>query len=168
MKRLFSFLILVLLLVNMAGFYGYFIIRLQEIHEESRQAISALPGSQLEKFYFTKVAFQRARVDDREIRVEGKMYDIAFIRNVDDGLMVFALHDDAEDDLLAFISEVMSNASKDGKAPIVFSQFTSLQFVLNCFEWNPVVLFDEIKHHTSIQNSLVEISPAIQTPPPQS
>jgi len=168
MKRLFSFLILMLLLVNLAGFYGYFIIRLQEIHEDSREAISTLPESALQKFHFTKAEFLSILLDEREIKVDGKMYDIAYIRNFEGGLMVFALHDEAEDDLLAFINEVMSNASKDGKIPSVFSHFIALQFVLDSFEWNSLNRSVAIEHQTSIQNLLVEISPRIQTPPPQS
>jgi hypothetical protein len=94
---------LLLLLVNISGFYGYFIVRLNQLHEESREALKYLPDSELDHFVLSPQEFKKARVNEREVLINGKMYDIARVHTGSEMIEVFALHDEAEDDLLAFI-----------------------------------------------------------------
>lgn len=168
MTRRFSIFLLLILLVNLAGFYGYFIFRLNQIHEESRATLKFLPESELEYFRLTPKDYTRAKVNNREILINGKMYDVARINVSKEKVEVYALHDEAEDDLLAFIREVMNNAEKDGQAPSVFSQFTSLQFLQPALGCLPDLSGIQIIHRTGLVLSSFNASQTVLSPPPRS
>jgi hypothetical protein len=168
MSRRFSILLLLLLLVNISGFYGYFIVRLNQLHEESREALKYLPDSELDHFVLSPQEFEKARVNEREVLISGKMYDIARVNTGSEMIEVFALHDEAEDDLLAFIEEVMSNAGKDGKAPSVFSQFSSLIFLKSGFRWDTSSVATSVIHNSRFIFKNISSEHNTLTPPPRS
>ena len=130
MRKVASLFFLLLMTVNLAGFYGYFIVRLQEIHAEARAALRLLPESRLQRFEFSKDEFRRMTVEDSEVRVNGRMYDIARTVNSGSSVVVWAMHDEAEDDLFAFINTVTNNAAGDDQqAPSALTSFLTLQFI---------------------------------------
>ena len=130
MKKVAALSLLLLMTVNLTGFYGYFIVRMKEIHEEARASLRSLPETALQRFEFSAADFRRSRVEDDEIRVNGRMYDIARMHSDGTTVTVWALHDEAEDNLFSFINKVMDNAAGDDQqAPAAFSHFLSLQFI---------------------------------------
>lgn len=167
MSRRFSFFLLLLLLINIAGFYGYFLVRLNQLHEESREALKNLPETELEHFVLTPESYKNAIVNKREVLINGKMYDVAKVSHEAGKIHVFALHDEAEDDLLAFIEEVMDNAGKDGQAPSVFSYFTSLNFLKSGFNWIPDSEFTPVTHDTGFLFNVVCCGQSVTSPPPR-
>lgn len=160
-------LLLFLVLVNIAGFYGYFLVRLHGIHEESRAALRFLPDSDLERFVVSEEDFERISVNDREVEVNGKMYDVARKKFLNGYVEFFALHDEAEDDLFAFIEEVILNTEKDGNAPPVFSQFSSLHFLGSGFGWEPDLYAALIIHHTPFISKRISPIQTLDSPPPR-
>ena len=168
MSRRITVFILFILLVNLTGFYGYFIFRLNQIHEESRQALKFLPDSELDHFILTSEEYRKAKVNDHEILIADKMYDVARVKFRHEVVEIFALHDEAEDDLLAFIKEVMNNAEKDGQAPSVFSQFAFLQFMQPVFDWSFDFSGTAIVHHTGLVIVPFSADEIIHSPPPRS
>ena len=161
-------LLLFLVLVNIAGFYGYFLVRLHLIHEESRAALRFLPDSELERFVVSEQEFQSIRVNEREVEIDGKMYDVARKRAINGIVEFFARHDEAEDDLLTFIEEVITNSEKDGPAPSVFSQFSTLHFLRSGFGWEPTLFGAWITHETRFVLNNVDFWHTQTTPPPRS
>lgn len=130
MKKAAAVFFLMLMTVNLAGFYGYFIVRLQEIHAEARAALRNLPEAQLQRFEFSPDEFRSMIVEDNEIRVNGRMHDVARTEFTGTSVIVWALHDEAEDNLFAFISKVTDNAEGDEQqAPSGLTRFLSLQFL---------------------------------------
>ncbi|MFM7195741.1 MAG: hypothetical protein ACKOYP_13310, partial [Bacteroidota bacterium] len=116
--------------VNLAGFYGYFLVRLQEIHAEARAALRNLPESKLQRFEFSSDTYRKLIVEDGEIRVNGRMHDIARTEYTGTSVIVWALHDEAEDNLFAFINKVTDNArGDDQQAPSGLTRFLSLHFL---------------------------------------
>lgn len=131
MKRLVPFFCLSLLLAHLVGFYVYFALRLEAIHESSRAAIRLLPDDRLDRLEFTPSEFRRIGGPDAdEFRHLGKMYDVARIEYRSGIVVVYALHDKDEDDLLSFISAVVETAGQDDRpAPTALTRFLSLIFL---------------------------------------
>lgn len=168
MIRRASLFLLFLVLVNIAGFYGYFLVRLHLIHEESRVALRFLPDSELERFVVSEQEFQSIRVNEREVEIDGKMYDVARKKFANGYVEFFARHDEAEDNLLAFIEKVITNSEKDGKTPLVFSQFSTLHFLRSGFGWEPTLFGASITHETRFVLSNPDFCSTQTTPPPRS
>jgi hypothetical protein len=125
-----SILILAILLGNSIGFYVYYAIQLNRIHTEMRAALQFLPDHELQKFTLTTKAFKDALVDEGEIKIQGKMYDIARVSASGDRITLYAKHDEKEDDLLALINDVISKPLPDDKAiPASIVGFLTLVFV---------------------------------------
>ena len=129
-KKLFSILLISLLLLNFGGLFLYFPLQLFRIHREMRLALKGMPDDQLDVFKLSKADFIRAIVDDDEVELNGRMFDIARTRVQKDSVIVFALHDKAEDSLLAFLDEIVKRPLQDKKMPpIQIYQFITLSFL---------------------------------------
>ena len=146
--RKFTPLLLGILLINLLGFYGYFFVRLHEIHESSRAALQRLPKNELTHFVFTNSEFKNVKIDDHEIQVNGNMYDIAFTENNSGKVHVYARHDVAEDNLLAFMQTIVNRIDHDNQKPeISFIQYLSLIFTAPEFADIPENNFELIVNH---------------------
>jgi len=167
-KKIFGILFLSVLLLQVAGSYVYFIARLSGIRSEMREQLRHKPDEELSLLTLTQEEFRKARVDDHEVKVDGKMYDIARIVVNEDKVLVYALHDEAEDNLLAFLSEIVKRTSKDKKPlPSQLIQLLTLIFVTeeNLFSQTRSETFT---HHTPYIETVLSCSSTIETPPPRS
>jgi hypothetical protein len=132
MKRLPAIFILTILMVNAAGFYVYYVVQLNQIRSEMRHALKFLPDDQLTVLKLTKEEYEESRVDEHEVKVHGKMYDIARIQVKGDSLIISALHDEKEDNLMALLGEIISKPLKnDQPVPSSVIQFITLNFILS-------------------------------------
>ena len=167
MKRYFAFLVLLLFSLNFLGFYGYYSFRLVEIRKEAKAQLKYLPEHQLSKFVFTPGAYEKVKRGDDEIKVEGRMYDIARLEVRGDSVIVFALHDEAEDNLISFLQTVLKRSATD-KKPIPSSviQFFGLTYLGSFFEWKSGLIGSEVGHTEYIFSSHT-FSPQLCTPPPR-
>lgn len=148
-----SVLFLLLMVVHLTGFYVYFIVRMHAIHEQARAQISALSDHRLEKFEFTKERFREIGGEDGEIRVNDKMYDIARTESSDDRVVVYALHDADEDNVLAFISAVLDTAGQDRQqAPSSLTFFLTLNFLPVSAPVIPPSRGQTISHFTPLES----------------
>lgn len=168
MKRLFSALLLTVLCLNLVGGYVYFFFRAIHIKQEMRKLVRSLPDEQLSQFTFTPGAFEGAHVDNHELKVDGKMYDIARI-HIDGNLVrVFALHDKAEDKLLGFLDTTLNRLQNDTtQPPGSIMQFTLLQYTPVHFEFqfsSPLVAEVALPNYSI---NAWSISLPVDSPPPQ-
>jgi hypothetical protein len=108
MKKIPAFLLLAVLLVNAAGFYVYYAIELNRIHREMRAKIRQMPDHALTRLSLTHQQFENSFVENDEVKVNGKMFDIGRIKTTSDSVIVFALHDEKEEDLMAFVNDIVS------------------------------------------------------------
>ena len=166
-KRAAVIFFLMLLLIQVGGCYIYFVGRLAAIRTEMREQLKYLPEEKLTRFQFTEAEFKKARVEDHEIKVDGKMYDIARIMQQENTIIVLAIHDEAEDNLLAFLSEMVSRSANDKKpVPVQVEQLLTLSFL-------PVSLaapqnsFSEINHLTPYCNLSSTVYFTLELPPPR-
>lgn len=166
-KKLFGITLLSLLLLQAAGGYVYFIARLTAIRVEMREQLKTLPDHQLTLLTFTKEEFRKAKVNDHEVKVNGEMHDIARIVLKGEKLLVYAIHDEAEDNLLSFLDEMVKRASNDKKpVPSQLIQLLTLQFI-SVQTRLPQNTFVTIHHSSLYLTPLSSRATSIDSPPPR-
>jgi hypothetical protein len=115
MKRWMALFLFLLLWIQVAGIYLFFVARLAQVHEESRDRLKEKPLEELERLELTETEYEEARVNDREVKLNGKMYDIGRMQREPGKVILYAEHDVAEDDLLAFVEAIWNNLQQDQK-----------------------------------------------------
>jgi hypothetical protein len=167
-KRSLCTLFLGILLIQVSGCYVYFITRLTAIRIEMREQLNHLPDDQLTLLTLTTEEYHKAKVDDHEVKVNGKMYDIARVIFHKDNVLVYAIHDEAEDDLLSFLDEIVKRSANDKKPlPSQLVQLLTLIFLPteNQLPVNSSVAFI---HATKYTQSYLAFARLIDSPPPRS
>ncbi|MFN8342847.1 MAG: hypothetical protein U0V64_14385 [Cyclobacteriaceae bacterium] len=115
LKRGFSILLLTVLLAHLAGFYAYLAIRLAEIRREMLTELRDRHPDQLQSIHLTAAQLEEALVEEDEMKLNGRMYDIAAIQKTGDRVVVLCLHDEKEDSLLSLLDGIIQNATRDKK-----------------------------------------------------
>ncbi len=167
MKKLTGILFLSVLLLQVGGSYVYFIVRLSAIRHEMRAQLQHKPDDQLTLLTLTHEEFQKAKADDHEVKVDGKMYDIARVVISGDKVLVYALHDEAEDNLIALLDEIVKRSSNDKKpVPSQLIQLLSLQFVIEENKF-PSLTGEPVVHITPYSIYWPVGIASIESPPPR-
>jgi len=167
-KRLVSIFFMGLFVLPFAGCYFYFAVRISQIHTEMRQQLKTLPDSHFQQLTLTPAAYENALVEEDEIEVDGKMYDVARIVRRENKVIVFCLHDEAEDNLLSFLQEVLKNASRDQQdIPSQVYQFITLSFVSPSVWVSPVTGVSLATPSTLYLVNDSSIILALDSPPPR-
>ncbi len=156
-----------ILLLQVAGSYVYFVVRLLGIRHEMREQLKDKPDEHLTLLTLTADEYRKAKVNDHEVRVNEKMYDIARTVVKDNKVLVYALHDEAEDNLLALLNEMVKRSSKDKKpVPSQLIQLLSLQFVI-IENKIPALAGISVVHTTTYNTSISSFIQGIESPPPR-
>ena len=167
MKKIIGIVFLSILFLQVAGSYVYFIVRLSGIRSEMREQLKDKPDDELTLLTLTSSEYRKAKVNDHEVNVNEKMYDIARIVIQDDQVLVYALHDEAEDNLLALLNEMVKRSSKDKKPiPSQLIQLLTLQFVI-IENTLPAVSATPVEHTTAYTVSIPAFISFIESPPPR-
>jgi hypothetical protein len=166
-KRVVSLFFLAILLLPIAGAYVYTGVRLTIIRQEMRQHLKTLPIAQLSVFIMTAQEYNQALVHEDELKLHGRMYDVARTEQKGNIVTIYALHDEAEDNVLAFLDTLVKRSTTDKKpVPPHLVQLLTLVFVKP-----PVVRSDclagFITHRTHYFFSDVIYSESVETPPPR-
>lgn len=167
MKKGFSIVLLSLLFLQVGGGYVYFVARLSSIRTEMREQLKTLPDHELTLLTLSESDYKKAKVDDHEVKVEGQMYDIARVERRDGKVLIFAKHDEAEDNLLSFLQEMLHRSANDKKpVPNQFIQLLTLDFVLteNDLPDNSSV---NIMHSSGYTIAVYGYPAPIDSPPPK-
>lgn len=167
MKKTISFAILSVFLIHLIGFYAYFVVRQLQIKQEMREAISSLSADQFEIFEFTIDVYQKVKVNDHEVSIDGKMYDHGSPKIENGKVILYAKHDAAEDNLLSFMAEVVNRHTNDSKpVPSVLSSFLTLHFITE----EPLqisFLKRNVKQFSVVATNIISLYYPIESPPPQ-
>ncbi len=132
-----------------------------------RAQLKNKPDEELTLLTFSAEEFRKVSVDDHEVKVSGKMYDIARIVSREDHVLLYVVHDEAEDNLLVLLNEMVQRSAKDKKpVPSQLLQLLSLLFLPVDHELlTPGI--EIINHSTSYLFSQDSTSPTIDGPPPR-
>jgi hypothetical protein len=132
-----------------------------------RESIGLLPADEFETFVFTMVEYNRIKVNDHEVKINGRMYDHSTPKFEQGKVVLHARHDEAEDSLIGFLKEVVSTATSDEqRAPNELTNFFSLDFIIQ-----PSLLLNLNALRSKIQRSPQEKPESeiltIESPPPK-
>lgn len=132
-----------------------------------RESIGYLPNEEFETFVFTLEEYQKIKVNDFEVKIDGKMYDHSTPKFEDGKVILFARHDKDEDDLISFITHIVNTASEDKKPiPSQLLSFFSLTY-LSPFPLTLSVSSDKIQSFDCYQTKLLTQHLPVESPPPR-
>ena len=167
LKKALSVVILIIFLAHFAGFYIYFFTQLQVVRQEMRAKLKELPPEELELITLSVNEYQKAKVEEHEIKVGGKMYDIARIVEKNGNVLVYCLHDKAEDSLLAFLDKILKLPLKDKKTSPQLVKFTLLSYILPLtFSWDNSAT-NLFNNFTQYHLHFSSFFPSLESPPPR-
>jgi hypothetical protein len=167
MKKIIGTAFLCILLLQVAGSYVYFIVRLSGIRSEMREQLKYKPDDELTLLLLSRDEYKKSKVDDHEVKVNGRMYDIARMIVKGDHFFIYALHDEAEDNLLSLLHEMVKRTSKDKKpVPSSLIHLLTLQFVAveNVTLTTGPIAIDHITPYVACTSFF---DTGIDTPPPR-
>ena len=168
-KKFISLLLICLLVIHLAGFYVYFVVRLGELRMEMREKLASLPADELDAIPIPLGQFKSSWIDQREMKWQGRMYDIARVERSGESMIVYCLQDTDEDNLLSFISAVVEMSSQDTRqAPTDVTQFFSLKFVIPGSLCPPRSAIEVEATQTPYAVHLAPVNLLPVTPPPRS
>jgi hypothetical protein len=155
------------MMLNGAAFYVYYAVQLNRIKTTMREKIRNQPESELQKLIVSRAEFENGLVDDHELRIKGRMYDISRVRYLDDTVIVLCLRDEKEERLVAFISALVSAPFENDELPSSITQFLTLIYLVPETELRFQQLDQMPQRH---DNSIVDVLSAKTTnesPPPE-
>jgi hypothetical protein len=168
MKRYAAAICFVLMLVNGTVYYLYFSIQQIAIKTEKNRQLKITPISKLDKLEISLQQFEEAKVEENEIRVGGRMFDVAkVIQANDDQLILYGMFDNDEDDLLAFL-ECLTADDKQGCAPAFVLSSMHLFFELPLSEvYKSKNLFQVTVARTLYYYLQTNVTLKTESPPPR-
>lgn len=132
-----------------------------------RARLRELPADQLELIKLSRTEFEEAKEDEHEIKVHGKMYDIARAEVQDSLVNVYCLHDAAEDNILAFLDKVLASPLQDDHTVASMIQFFSLTYIPSYCDL-VVPRFGNEESFTAYTESISVLCEEAEAPPPKS
>jgi hypothetical protein len=168
MKRYAAAICLVLMVVNGSVYYLYFSLQQIAIKTEKNRQLKITPMSQLDKLEISLQQFEKAKVEENEIRIGGRMFDVAKAIQVnDDQLILYGIYDTEEDDLLAFL-ECLTADDKQGRAPAFVISSLQLFFDLPLSEvYKSKTLFQSAAGRTLYCYPQTNVTLNTESPPPR-
>ncbi|MBL7872937.1 MAG: hypothetical protein JNM78_15075 [Cyclobacteriaceae bacterium] len=167
MKRLASIIFLLILLLNLVGAYVYFGVRMVQIRKEMRAELRQKDEGELEKIVLTIKEYKEALIEEDEMELNDKMYDISRTKLQDDKIIVYCLHDENEDNLLVLLDSILNNSSKDKKpvpsSLLGFVNLISLPVQMD----NSLIEISKEVHYTVYYFSKSSSPKLILAPPPK-
>ena len=134
MKRLFSFLFLIVFIWQLAGFFIYFEIERYHVRKDIKRAIKySLPQNEFKQFNFTNAEFNELTwINDHEFKMNGRLYDVLKKYKSNVGFSVSCIDDIQETALFAQLDEAtaanMNNQPE--KAPLkLFVKLLKLAYI---------------------------------------
>jgi hypothetical protein len=165
-KRGLAIFLTVVVCVQFSGLYCIFVIRILQLHAERAERLSHASPEEFEILELSVSDYDQARVEDSELEINGRMYDVAKIEVAGSRVKLLVLADDDEDSILTLMDFCVKKGQRNGKTSrLIVKVFTSLylpsKFFLQfspCSNTSPL-MFDEMHYHS--------LKPSIGTPPPK-
>lgn len=153
-------------MVNTGGLYLLLAGRLMGHRMERREMIKRLPREKLIRLVLSPEEFARYKVDDHELKIDGKMFDIATTRVVGDQLEVLCIRDAEEEGLLGIMRALHREPVQKSNAIPAVIGYLGLLYILeeSSFEFYSTRV---MWHQTTYINSFSNISLSRPSPPPR-
>ena len=132
-----------------------------------RENIAILSPDEMQVFELTPSEYESARENEHEVKINGRMYDYATQRFEKGVVILYAKHDEAEDNLLALLEEVVNTATSDTEeVPTELTTFFGLDFITQCSASVSFTLITKERSWLPAEKLQSE-QLSIESPPPQ-
>lgn len=158
---------------NSFGFVFHFMLQRENVKEEAYDKLKKNGvGDKIEILIFSlsdyKKGFIVQRINKKEIRFDGRMYDIASELRQSDKIIFHCVHDEKEDKLEKEFCENVGRNSKQKNAVNSQLQFNQqIQFVELERNLGMSISLQKKIYHQLIQVNNLKIIPCVLTPPPK-
>ena len=124
---------LIIILFYTAGYFLVFQMQQNETRAYMKQLIrSGRFSEQYETFHFSKNEFAKQKVNESELIVEKKIYDIVRIIEEASTVTVICIHDEKEEALLGYLQmAVNANSSNEHSPAASLLQFLDTVFIIS-------------------------------------
>jgi hypothetical protein len=168
LKKYTAGLLLCVCLTHLAGFYVYFCFRLADIRMDMREKLASLPSDQLEVVKIPKADFQAIWMEEREMKWQGQMFDIARVENRGSIVNVYCLRDHDEDGLLNMLSAIVETAQQDtANAPASVVHFFTLEYITCAVVWPAAPSTSDAQNLTAYRSTPYLVINDPLAPPPR-
>lgn len=168
LKRYSIIFLLILVFFQSGGLMLLFSVQQEMIREEMREEIlRAESGSEL--LVLSVEEYMSAKVDSREIRWEGQMYDVVSVKKEEANVILKVLRDHKEETLLRSLKKIIRHGSEDKGR--LLSGVLMLSFLPYLHTLHPVIQPGVFILNNSISHdwipSLSSFNGDFQGPPPE-
>ena|ERR1043165_3217826 len=169
MRKAISVLLVILLLVNLFGFYTAFYITRAGVKADMKELLAHSDIGKLQRFDLSSSQFNalsNPEGDYSEVEINHHMYDVKKVEQHEGKVVLFALEDDGETDLLDKIVKYIKDSSASGKSSpntlvkLLQQEFTGYESIID------IDLPVSVCALTEPQFKLVSIPRLTSTPPP--
>ncbi len=170
MREKISYILLVIFVYSIIGYYPIFILMQNSVKEEMKERIkNVIPSEEMIIFNFNETDYMDlVWEDDNEFRYKGDMYDvIRIVKSENNNIRVYCIDDKKETKLLADFEKQTQNNSTDGQQKQnIVKLFTS--FYLLVKESNSFIPDKLVLSAFDFKKSFISFIGDIPAPPPKS
>jgi hypothetical protein len=98
-----------------------------------RDLIAKTPKGSLTRISMTISEFKKAKIEDNELLLNGKMFDVAYFEVDQSGVIVYGLFDVRENELLNSLREQSSRQTQNETSSQVITRFLTLNYLVEYF-----------------------------------
>ncbi|MEO8149472.1 MAG: hypothetical protein ABI723_17665 [Bacteroidia bacterium] len=165
MKKITAIFLLSVLLFNFAGGLLLFKVQQQINYWQVKEELKN--SDKLIKLALNLDEYESSKVNEEEVLLNGKMYDVADIIFKDNTVTLFCLADFEENDLIDSFHEFRQKKSRKGESDLHVLKFLSLLYIQTS-QHLTVDNFTTVVSHFSSYNKLFKPAfIAVESPPPK-
>ncbi len=148
--------------------YALLVVNLCMNYRAVRNSVRSTPLDQCEVIRVDKGAFENMLIEENEMEMGGKMYDIVHISRDSDQYNIYCLADPYEDHWLDLVDDLLHHSENDRQQLRVVMLFCAPSVEHSNFNPSLVNSFQLIQNCTPYVSTIKEITRAIKSPPPRS
>lgn len=153
-------------MLQLSGAYLFFGAQVVIHRQEMRARVRQLPDGALTRLELSDAAWEKAHIEEDELELDGRMWDIARVAREGNRWVVFAIRDAHEENLWSWL-EWLLQAEGDSKHPplplikLFASKFVPSQIIV------PVNGFRLVANNSRYLLMQSDFEPGILSPPPR-
>ena len=168
MRKVVAVSFVVVLLVNLFGYFISFCVQRYKIRAEVKQMLKLEKIKHTQQFVFTEAEYNQLTKYEggREFRLNGGMYDVVKKELKDGKVVLFAYCDHKETGLLGKFLSYFNEENQPSQSTHRLTAFSLLEFVSPYYEWKCYNTLTRLPICHSYLDFLCQLSVDLVTPPP--
>ncbi len=168
MRRIVSVSFVVVLFINLFGYFISFSFQRYKIRAEVKQMLKLEKMKHTQHFVFTEAEYKQLHKYEggKEFSLNGGMYDVVKKELKDARIILTAYYDHQETGLLSKLVSYFNEETKPVTNKHIVPLFSLLEFVFSPVEWKQDDLNTRPLFSSTYQNELRSVSFEIASPPP--